>query len=350
MLEATYRKLTLQFNTPAGTSRGILHSKDSYFIFINDDQYPEVSGIGECSILKGLSPDDRPELESKLKQVCHNFPYALGNSNEFLAEWPAIRAAVEMALTDLNTGGKRILFPSSFTRGETGIPINGLIWMGQPDHMLRQIEEKISSGFKLIKMKVGAIAFEDELNLLRHIRNHYAAEKLAIRLDANGAFKAGEALKKLEQLAGYDIDSIEQPIRQGQPGAMAEICRNSPIPVALDEELIGISSAAEKSKLLETINPQCIILKPSLLGGFEASNEWIALADQQHIKWWVSSALESNIGLNAIAQWTATLNNSLIQGLGTGSLFSNNSASPLLLKSGALHHSNEITWNLSSIS
>lgn len=349
MLKASYRKITLHFSKPAGTSRGILHSKESYFLFVTDDQHPDVTGIGECSILKGLSPDDRPELEAKLMQVCLNLPNAWDNRNEFLAEWPAIRAGLEMTLTDLKNGGKRMLFPSSFTRGETAIPINGLIWMGQPENMLRQIEEKINSGFRLIKMKIGAIPFADELKILQQLRSHYYPDQLAIRLDANGAFSPAEALGKLEQLAGFGIHSVEQPIRQGQPNEMAEICRNSPVPVALDEELIGINSVAEKARLLDTISPPYLILKPSLLGGFEASTEWINLAEERRIGWWVSSALESNIGLNAIAQWTATLNNNLTQGLGTGSLFSNNFTSPVIVKNGALQHNNDIRWDLSSI-
>lgn len=349
MLRARYKKYTLNFRMPAGTSRGILLSKDSYFLIISDSNRPGVAGIGECSILKGLSPDDRPGLEEKLRKVCLQLPIASEEWEESLSEWPAIRAAVEMALTDLEMGGERLLFPSAFTRAETAIPVNGLIWMGQTDFMLQQIDEKISKGFRVIKMKVGAVGFADELNLIRHIREQYAADEISIRLDANGAFLPGEATDKLHRLAVYDIHSIEQPIMAGQRSAMAEICRTSPIPVALDEELIGLCKWSEKVKLLEQIKPQFIILKPSLLGGFGASAEWLKLAEQMDAGWWVTSALESNIGLNAIAQWTATLNNSLPQGLGTGSLFTNNFPSPLHVQKGMLHHESNRPWDLSEL-
>lgn len=349
MLNARYKKHTLYFRKPAGTSRGILLSKDSYFIIVTDSNRPGIEGIGECSILKGLSPDDRPQLEEKLQQVCLNVANIWENREGELAEWPAIRAGVEMAFADLENNGTHLLFPSSFTRSETAIPINGLIWMGQPDFMLQQIEEKLSSGFSVIKLKIGAIDFNEELSLIRHIRQRYTSSEIGLRLDANGAFAPGEALEKLRQLSEFDIHSIEQPIRQGQIAAMTGLCRKSPVPIALDEELIGIGSPSAMLQLMETIRPQYIILKPSFLGGFVASTQWIQLAEQAGAGWWVTSALESNVGLNAIAQWTATLNNPMPQGLGTGALFTNNFPSPLLVRDGALHYITGNTWDLSSI-
>jgi o-succinylbenzoate synthase len=350
MLHATYKKYALNFRKPAGTSRGVLLNKESYFISLTDDELPGISGIGECSILKGLSPDDRPDLEAKIRQSCRNISEILQNPIESLSEWPAIRSGIEMAFIDLQNGGKRLLFPSTFTRGEGSIPINGLIWMGKPDDMIRQIDEKLGSGFRTIKMKIGSIEFEEELGLIRHIRKHHKANEIAIRLDANGAFQPGEALEKLKRLAEYDIHSIEQPIRQGQVETMAGLCNNSPVPIATDEELIGITRTVEKIRLLESIRPQYIILKPSLLGGFEASAEWIRLAEASGTGWWVTSALESNIGLNAIAQWTATLNNPLPQGLGTGGLFTNNFPSPLQVENGALHFNTCNQWDISAFS
>ena len=350
MLHATFKKYSLNFRKPAGTSRGVLLSKESYFIFLKDDELPGFTGIGECSIMKGLSPDDRPDLEVKIKESCQNISKILKNQQEILSEWPAISSGFEMAFNDLQNGGKKLLFPSTFTRGEASIPINGLIWMDKPDEMLRQIDEKINDGFRVIKMKIGAIDFDEELKLIRYIRSRRSIKEISIRLDANGAFSPDEALEKLKRLADFDIHSIEQPIRQGQVETMAGLCRNSPVPIALDEELIGITQTSEKIRLLETIRPQYIILKPSLLGGFDASAEWIKLAGSSGTGWWVTSALESNIGLNAIAQWTATLNNPLPQGLGTGGLFTNNFPSPLMVKNGSLHYHSQDQWDLSAIS
>jgi len=348
MLHARYIKHTLNFRRPAGTSRGTLLNKDSYFIILTDSEIPGVSGIGECNILPGLSPDDRPDLEKNLEWACQH-PMDIIDNHDILTEWPAIHFAFEMAFADLNTGGKQLLFHSAFTLGQQAIPINGLIWMGQPDFMLQQIDDKLRSGFNTIKMKIGAISFAEELNLLRYIRSQYGPEDITLRVDANGAFSAKEALGKLHQLAEFNIHSIEQPLKAGQMEAMAELCLKSPIPVALDEELIGINRLSTKAKLLQTIKPQFIIIKPALLGGFRASAEWIHLAEKQNTEWWVTSALESDIGLNAIAQWTATLNNPLPQGLGTGSLFTNNFPSPLQVKNGSLYHNPSFLWDISTI-
>jgi L-alanine-DL-glutamate epimerase-like enolase superfamily enzyme len=238
------------------------------------------------------------------------------------------------------------LFPSDFTKGKDSIPINGLIWMGDPVFMKQQIKDKLASGFSCIKLKIGAIDFDNELELIKSIRNEFDAKTIEIRVDANGAFKPNEALEKLKRLSDYNLHSIEQPIRQGQVGDMAQLCSETPLPIALDEELIGVFSVTEKQFLLQTIKPQYIILKPTLVGGFKGSQEWIALAESNQIGWWVTSALESNIGLNAIAQWTYTLESQLPQGLGTGGLFTNNIQSPLVVDSGQLVYDLKTKWNL----
>ncbi len=340
MLKAEAIKYTLIFKTPGGTSRGILTEKDSWFIKIYDEQEPGIFGVGECSILKGLSYDDRPDLENKIEEVVSKI-----NEDIDLTKYPALKFAKEMALLDLENGGKRILFPSGFTSSKKNIPINGLVWMGEPDFMRAQIKDKIEKGFNCIKLKIGALDFEQELAILKEIRKHYSAKDIEIRVDANGAFHPDEALTKLKRLADFDLHSIEQPIKAGQIDKLARLCQSSPLPIALDEELIGIHEFKEQKKLLEKIRPQYIILKPSLTGGFQASETWINLANGLNIGWWITSALESNIGLNAIAQWTATLNNSMPQGLGTGQVFSNNFESPLEIKNGELCHSNR-SWNL----
>ncbi len=351
MLKASYTSYQLIFKTPGGTSRGILTQKKSWFINIWDDSNPEITGTGECSVLPNLSPDDHPDLEEKIKEVCNTIhrlvpeelyltkPVGQSQSENFhllLAHWPAIRFALETALIDLKQGGRKILLPSPFTNGEKGIPINGLIWMGSPDQMAQQIEEKLNSGFKCLKMKIGAINFDEEYDILKTLRSRFSSNELELRVDANGAFSFSEVPELLEKLARLDIHSIEQPIKAGQWDKMAQLCESSPLPVALDEELIGINNTDEKERMISTIRPQYIILKPSLTGGFTASQQWIDTASKYHAGWWVTSALESNIGLNAIAQWTYTLKNPLPQGLGTGQVFSNNIPSPLVIKNGHL--------------
>ena len=348
MLKATWYKHVLQFRQEAGTSRGIMHEKETWFLHIWDEKHPEIVGIGECSLLNGLSLDDRPGYENQLKWLCNHINDDPHKLDIALVDWPSIRFGFEMALADLNAGGSRIMFPSAFTRGEKVIPINGLVWMGDQDFMLRQIEEKLDQGFTVIKLKVGAIDFDSECSLLAHIRKSFDQGRITVRLDANGAFSPEDVFEKLEKLSQYQVHSIEQPIAAGQAKLMAEVCRKSPIPIALDEELIGVHSMESKQLLLKTINPQYIILKPSLTGGFAACNEWISLATEMNIGWWVTSALESNIGLNAIAQWTATLGTQLPQGLGTGSLYLNNIPAPLQVKNGFLHYNPNEEWDLVS--
>lgn len=346
MLKARFHKHVLKFRHPAGTSRGVMHDRETWFLQVWEAESSEIIGMGECSLLRGLSYDDRPGYEEQLEWLCTHINTPPAELDLLLTDWPSIRFGLEMALKDLSGGGNRILFPSSFTQGKIPIPINGLVWMGSTDFMLDQISHKLEQGYRVIKMKVGAIDFESECMLLGIIRQQYSPEEVVIRLDANGAFTPGEALEKLKRLSAFHIHSIEQPIAAGQPEAMAHLCSTSPIPVALDEELIGVNRKSDKGRLLEIIHPQFIILKPSLTGGFAACEEWIAAAEKLGTGWWITSALESNMGLNAIAQWTATLGNLLPQGLGTGSLFSNNVESPLHVEHGYLHFRPGVRWNL----
>jgi len=349
MLKATYKKYTLNFKQPAGTSRGVLHQKDSWFIFVWDDNESDIVGIGECGLLKGLSWDDRPDYKDKLQEVCDNIQLYQNNLDDRLKDFPSIMFGLETALLDLRAKGTKVLFESLFTEGKDAININGLVWMGEIAFMLKQIKEKIASGFNCIKLKIGAIDFEQELELIRNIRREFSVDDIEIRVDANGAFSPEEALDKLSQLAEFYLHSIEQPIKQGQWEQMAGLCEQTPLPIALDEELIGVNEIEKKKSLIKTINPQYIILKPSLVGGYKASEEWIKLAEQNNIGWWITSALESNIGLNAIAQWTYTLQNELPQGLGTGQLYFNNFTSPLNISQGKLFYDPSISWNLKSL-
>jgi len=339
-------KYSLKFNFPGGTSRGVLQTKNSWFIKLTDLETGQF-GIGECSYLEGLNPEkpsDYPEIFSTI-----NVNLDLETLDECLVPFPSIRFGLEMALKDLQQGGKRILFQSDFTKGLNGIPINGLIWMGDREEMFNRIKEKMDAGFRCLKLKIGAIDFAEELSLLEYIRSHFSAADLEIRVDANGAFRADQALDKLQKLSSFHIHSIEQPIAINQWEQMALLSEKSPIPIALDEELINRINEAKRIALLTSIKPQYIILKPSLLGGFKATDSWIQLAEANNIGWWVTSALESNIGLNAIAQWVASLNTQIPQGLGTGQVFSNNFNSPLSIKNAALHFNQDQMWNLKAL-
>jgi o-succinylbenzoate synthase len=263
-----------------------------------------------------------------------------------LVEFPSIQFGLETAFRSLDGETPFLLFPSDFTKGEKNIPINGLVWMGEEAYMKQQIEEKLQQGFNCIKLKIGAIDFEKELGLLRFIRQNFSPEQIEIRVDANGAFTADEALNKLNQLSVFQLHSIEQPIRQKQVDAMTELCKQTPFPIALDEELIGVFGTENKEALLKKIQPQYIILKPSLVGGFRGTKEWIDIAEKHGIGWWITSALESNIGLNAIAQWTYTLSNPMPQGLGTGALYTNNFDSPLEVRNGELAYNPITQWKV----
>jgi len=340
-MKASYKKYILDFKRPSGTSRGVLTQKTAYFLILKDGNS---QGIGECGLLKGLSIDDVPDYEEKLQWACDNIHFGVDTLWEDLKNYPSIQFGIEQAFLSLQSERPYTLYPSNFTKKEAPIPINGLIWMGEESFMHEQIQHKLADGFSCIKMKIGAIDFEREYRLLQSIRQKYSPEKITLRVDANGAFSTEEAMQKLELLSQLKLHSIEQPIRQGNWNEMKTLCAKTPLPIALDEELIGIFDVAEKEKLLQTIQPQYIILKPSLLGGFRGSQEWIALANKYNIGWWVTSALESNIGLNAIAQWTYTLNSDLLQGLGTGGLYTNNFESPLTVENGTLHYKLHTLW------
>lgn len=340
-MEAQYKKYILNFKRPSGTSRGVLRQKETYFIKLTDGKRV---GIGECGLFKGLSLDDVPHYEQQLNKVCKTLQKG-DDISELCVDFPSIQMGVEMAMLSLKASNPFQLFDTTFSRGIQPLSINGLIWMGDMDFMRQQVFEKIESGFECIKLKIGALDFELECKLLAEIRSRYTKEHVTLRVDANGAFLASEALEKLQQLSLLDIHSIEQPIAAGQHNALAELCAHTPLPIALDEELIGVLELSEKAALLDRINPQYIILKPSLLGGFQASEEWIKLAEERKIGWWITSALESNIGLNAIAQWTASLHTAIPQGLGTGSLFTNNIESPLVVSEGFLRYEINQNWN-----
>ena len=341
-MTATYQKYILNFKQPSGTSRGILKTKETWFITLEKDGK---IGVGECGLFRGLSSDDVAHYEDILKWTCLNIHLGLQVLLDELYKFPSIQFGLETAFASFNSEDPFNLLPSNFTNGTDSIPINGLIWMGSELFMKQQIKDKIDAGFSCIKMKIGAIDFQAELKLLKSIRTEFSSKDIELRVDANGAFLPSEALEKLKMLSEFQIHSIEQPIKQGQWQDMAKLCEETPLPIALDEELIGIFSVTKKQELLQTINPQYIILKPSLVGGFLGSMQWINFANEQEIGWWITSALESNIGLNAIAQWTYTLESKLPQGLGTGSLFTNNFDSPLQVKNGTLQYNNNKNWN-----
>jgi len=342
-MKASYKKYILDFKRPSGTSRGVMTDKETWFIILEKDGK---RGIGECGILRSLSVDDRPDYEEKLKWVCENIHFGEEKLWEGLIEFPSIQFGLEIAFRSLEGETPYLLFPSEFTNGEANISINGLVWMGDEAYMKQQIEDKIKEGFNCIKLKIGAIDFLYELGLLRFIRDTFTHEQIEIRVDANGAFSLNDALNKLNQLSEFKLHSIEQPIKSGQHDSMAELCKVTPLPIALDEELIGVFNYEDKDALLQKIQPQYIILKPSLVGGFRGCKEWIALAEKYNIGWWVTSALESNIGLNAIAQWTFLQNNPMPQGLGTGALYTNNFNSPLEVRNGELRYNPNLEWEV----
>jgi len=354
-MNISWIKYPLNFKFEAGTSRGVLTSKTSYLIFVRNEAGS--TGIGECSLLPGLSMDDRPDIDVQLENLCTNLSQLQINDMDkllsFLDEqignsWPSLRMGFETAFLDLIQGGKRVIFQNGFLNGD-GIPINGLIWMGDRKFMLGQLKQKIDAGYSCIKMKIGALDFNTELDLLRYVRERFPASDLTLRVDANGAFSAHDVMDKLVQLEKLKIHSIEQPIKPGQWEQMYDLCRKTPVPIGLDEELIGENDIARKKNLIESIKPQYLILKPSLLGGFKASNEWIEIAEPLGVGWWITSALESNIGLNAICQYTYGLGVSGEQGLGTGQLFSNNIGSPLEVLHGYIRYNGNKTWELSDL-
>ena len=350
-LKFSYLKRTLDFRFDAGTSRGVLKTRDVYWIKCWSESAPSVIGWGEAAPLVGLSPDFLEDFEPKLQEqlvIAENQSWPTTEDELLLLikevvpmDLPSIRFGLETAVLDLLNGGQKRILPNNFFDHQLSIPINGLIWMGDRDFMLRQIDQKLEEGFDCIKMKIGAIDFDQELELLRYIRERVSPEKMVLRVDANGAFSVEEALGKLERLSAYSLHSIEQPIKAGQWKQMRALCQSTPLPIALDEELIGVR---EKEELLDTIRPQHIILKPTLVGGILETREWIHLAEERGIGWWMTSALESNIGLNAICQLASSLRPSIPQGLGTGKLYHNNLNSPLQVHSGQIHYDATIPW------
>lgn len=343
-MKASFFRHTLNFIMPGKTSRDVLSKKDSWFLVLKD---AKSFGIGECSIIPGLSLDNIHEIELKLKKVCNDISKGEQINYESYNQFPAVKFAIETAHQDIKGLDTPFhLFNSDFSNNEKGIPINGLIWMGEIAFMKKQIKSKLDNGFNCLKLKVGSLEFESEINLLKNLRKEFSKKDLEIRLDANGAFSNETAIEKLKRLSDFSIHSIEQPIKPKQFSKMAKICELSPLPIALDEELIGVNLSSEREKLLDTIKPHFLILKPSLLGGFKDSNEWIHFAKKRNIKWWATSALESNVGLNAIAQWVSTKENNLRQGLGTGMLFSNNIQSPLEIEGDELVLKNDKSWDL----
>jgi o-succinylbenzoate synthase len=349
MIRASCIKKNLFFNRPAETSRGVLTQKPSWYIILADNEEPDVEGIGECSVIPGLSRETEEDVDRKIHEICRiiNDKGEVGSFD--LAGFPSLAFGIETALTDLKTGGKRILFPSSFTEGRSFIRINGLIWMGSKDYILHQVEEKLVQGFGCLKFKIGSLHPEEDLQLIKSVRNRFPASELELRADANGAFSFDSALEIMKKLADLEVHSIEQPIKPDRWEEMALLCMKAPVPVALDEDLLGKYDPEEKGILVSRIKPQFLVLKPGLLGGFQQAMEYIELAKRKNIGWWVTSALESNIGLNAIAQWTFTFSSSMAQGLGTGKLYQQNISCPLSLEGDRLFFRPGEEWNLSFI-
>ena len=341
MMKASYFKYILHFKNPSGTSRGILTDKETWFIVLENDGK---KGIGECGILRGLSADDRPDYKEKIQWTCENIHLGEQKLWDELIEFPSIQFGIEMAFLSLKSENPFVLFPSDFSNFTKSISINGLVWMGDEAFMKTQIEDKIAQGFSCVKLKIGAIDFNKEINLLRFIRANFDENAIEIRVDGNGAFSENDALHKINQITGFKLHSIEQPIKKNHTDTMSVLCKNSQIPIALDEELIGVFSTEEKQNLLQKIRPQYIVLKPSFIGGFRGTLEWISIAEKLNIGWWITSALESNVGLNAIAQFTFLQNSIMPQGLGTGSLFTNNFDCPLTVSEGQLWYDKSKNW------
>ncbi|MDE6231027.1 MAG: o-succinylbenzoate synthase [Muribaculaceae bacterium] len=318
----------LKFKRPAGTSRGTFTEKPTCYLRLHDESSPDQYAYGEAAIFPGLSPEADDRFFYKLMELVANF--RIGQSTD-LSRFPSLQCGLEQCFRDFAGGCRGLYFPSAFTEGEKTLTINGLIWMGEYERMLSELNQKIEEGFKCIKIKVGAIDWRQEVSLIEHIRKSHSPEEITIRVDANGGFSMEEAIPRLKRLADLGVHSIEQPIKAGNPELMSFLCKVSPTPIALDEELIGKFDKEEKQKLLDEIMPAYIVLKPTLTGGFSGTEEWIKLAEERGIGWWITSCLESNIGLNAIAQWTATLDNPLPQGLGTGKLFIENPETPIYL-------------------
>lgn len=329
----------LKFNEPGGTSRGVLTEKITCMLRIFDERDPERYGIGEAAIFPGLSPEADDRFFYKLMELQANMRLGLKTD---LERFPSLQCGLEQAIRDFSGGCEGVYFESPFVHGEASIEINGLVWMGDYDLMIERIERKLKEGFKCIKLKIGAIDWHKEVEMIRYIRDRYDNTKVEIRVDANGGFDMDCAIPRLKRLADLGVHSIEQPIKAGNPMLMHFLCEVSPLPIALDEELIGKFTTREKEETLDSIHPAYIVIKPSLTGGFSGAQEWIRLAEERGIRWWITSSLESNIGLNALAQWVATLHNPMPQGLGTGGVYSNNFRSPVFLDRDRLGYNPEI--------
>ena len=334
MRKITITSKLLHFLQPAGTSRGVYNTRLSFYLKLTSDEQPDVVGVGECATLPDLSCDAMPpnDYERKLRTFCDEYERTGVIDYEAMRAYPSMLFGLETAVAQFNAKGSLNFFNTPFGRGEEGIPINGLVWMGTFEEMFERLEAKLKAGFRCIKIKIGAIDFDRELQLIRHIRSTFSRNNVKLRVDANGGFTPEEALSRMEALVQYDIHSIEQPIKQHQWTEMARLCAATPLPIGLDEELIGVNERQKKIELLDTIRPQYIVLKPSLHGGMVGTEEWIQLARERNIGSWITSALESNVGLNAIAQLTASIYGTNIrhaQGLGTGQLFADNIEMPL---------------------
>jgi O-succinylbenzoate synthase len=346
MIQAAWKELTLTPRFPLGTSKGEIRERTVWYLMAWHSERPQVRGVGEAALFPGHSKEFPADVRGTLLELCKDTSDWERRMATDLVNCPSVRFAVEQCLRDLAASGSKVLFPSDFTLGRRSIPINGLVWMGDKRTMRQRIQEQIEAGSRCVKLKIGAIGTDDELELLAEVRRSFKAKDLTLRVDANGAFTAQQAHDVLKRLADLEVESIEQPVAPGRYELMAELCATSPVPIALDEDLIGLNSAEAKADLLDHVRPQRIVIKPSLVGGWTAANEWIALAEARGIGWWITSALESSIGLNAIAQWTATLDVAGPQGLGTGSLYADNIPSPLAADRGALHYRPERAWDL----
>jgi o-succinylbenzoate synthase len=349
MLHATWKEHLLTPKFALGTSKGTITSRTVWYLIAWHTDRPEVKGIGEAALFPGHSKEFPADVRTKLIELCADTSDWSTRLNTDLVEVPSVRFAVEQCLRDLEVSGSKLLFPSPFTLGQRGIAINGLVWMGDKDTMRQRIAQQIASGCNTVKMKIGAIALEDELALLKTVRDEFGPTDIALRVDANGAFDGRHAMGVLQRLADLHVECIEQPVAPGLYEVMAELCERSPIPIALDEDLIGLNTMELRAELLRNVRPQRIVIKPSLVGGWAAAEEWIRLAREHGIGWWITSALESAIGLNAIAQWTALQAPTGAQGLGTGSVYANNIPSPLLATEGELRYRPEVAWDLSSL-
>ncbi|MEZ4808521.1 MAG: o-succinylbenzoate synthase [Flavobacteriales bacterium] len=346
MIAARWIERTLEPRFELGTSKGPINARTVWYLLAWHTERPAIMGIGEAALFPGHSKEFPADVRTKSIELCADTSDWQQRLNTDLVDVPSVRFAVEQCLRDLEVSGTKQLFPSDFTLGQRAIPINGLVWMGDKVTMKQRIREQIDKGFTTVKMKIGAIGIDDELELLTAVRTEFDARTITLRVDANGAFDQRTVRGVLQRLSDLQVESIEQPIAPGLYEAMAELCADTPIPIALDEDLIGVNHLDNKRDLLDTVRPQYIVIKPSLVGGWAAAQEWIDLAMQRDIGWWITSALESSIGLNAIAQWTATLPIDRPQGLGTGTVYANNIPAPLEVKAGALWFRPEQGWDL----